>query len=185
MPLFSFLNRKSGIGIDFGTHKSAVSLTSTDGKNTQLVDLPIAVDNRRFTAQSIPTRASILETDEGEFDIRLANWHTSQLNTTHLRRFKLDIGRGWKENATPVKKTSGKNKNDITVEGLTARLLRFLGNRTLDTAKNEKRDISKSIWVIAVPSTWGYHQRRATLFAAKGAFLDNATIIDEPIAAAI
>ena len=110
MPLINFFNKNLGVGIDFGTYKSAVSITYPNGKNTKIVELPFVFGPRKFSTQSIPTRASISVTNN-EFDIRLAVWHTGKQNTTYLRRFKLDIGKGWKENGTMIQKISSKIKN--------------------------------------------------------------------------
>ncbi len=177
-----------GVGIDFGTYKSAIAYRAIFKPEPEMVVVrPRKIIGDEYHKQTLPTRASLsIDGRSGKLNILIDDGLFPNLpeedDVFLASDFKLYIGTEWpEEKQEEINRILGRSISTIGLAGKVIDTLRIAF--TLNSKKEFFRPKTKGV-VITIPPMWTYLQRRATLKATYLAGITNVRMIEEPLAAA-
>lgn len=180
-----------GVGIDFGTYKSAIAFMGIEHREPKLVVIrPGNLENDPYHAISLPTRISLsIDSDSNTLDVRADDGRYIDLPNQEkdgvfiASRFKMYMGGNWPEKeSVEIEKIL---KRPISILGLAGKILDTLNGSLRTQIRNNFWAVRTKQYVITVPPKWDYLQRNATIHASMLSSIKDSRLIEEPLAAAI
>lgn len=180
-----------GVGIDFGTYKSAIAFMGLEHKEPKLVVIrPGNLEDDLYQAISLPTRISLsVNPDTNALDVRPDDGRYLDLPNQEkdgvfiASKFKMYMGGNWpKEESKEIEKIL---KRPVSVLGLAGKIMDTLNGSLRTQIRNSFFAVRTKQYVITVPPKWDYLQRNATIHASMLSSIKDSRLIEEPLAAAI
>jgi len=180
-----------GVGIDFGTYKSAIAFMGLEHREPKLVVIrPGNLEDDPYLATSLPTRISLsINPDTNALNVRPDDGRYLDLPNQEkdgvfiASRFKMYMGGNWPDDES--KEIDKILKRPISILGLAGKILDTLNDSLRSQIRNSFLAVRTKQYVITVPPKWDYRQRNATIHASILGSIKNSRLIEEPLAAAI
>ncbi|HNN13995.1 MAG TPA: hypothetical protein PKL78_10570, partial [Anaerolineales bacterium] len=151
-----------GVGIDFGTYKSAIAFMGLEHREPKLVVIrPGNLEDDPYLATSLPTRISLsINPDTNALNVRPDDGRYLDLPNQEkdgvfiASRFKMYMGGNWPDDES--KEIDKILKRPISILGLAGKILDTLNDSLRSQIRNSFLAVRTKQYVITVPPKWDY-----------------------------